>query len=71
MLAKNANVKYRIDLNALEVGKDKDDTMGDKSDKKKKNNERDKDKDDEEIVDLEPRRSIRNKSIPSKYNTGD
>jgi len=55
MLAKNANVKYRIDINAIEAGA-RDDPMG-----KKKNSE---------VIDNvardtsmeEPRRSSRNKS---------
>jgi len=80
MLAKNANVKYRIDINALEVGKDKnkekDDPMGGKhkndiisnvtKDTSSKN-----DKNANNNTSQDVRRSQRNKNIPDKYNNGE
>lgn len=64
MLAKNANVKYRIDINAIEVGsknKEKDDPMGNKNDIIT-NVTRDNQKNNSQEV----RRSQRNKNIPDK-----
>lgn len=66
MLAKNANVKYRIDINAIEAGQ-QDDPMG--NEKKKKNNEVINNVARDTPVE-EPRRSLRNKSNP-KYTSGE
>jgi len=63
MLAKNANVKYRIDINAIEAG-GKDDPMGDK----KKSDLIDNVARDAAVE--EPRRSQRNKSNP-KYTSAE
>lgn len=64
MLAKNANVKYRIDINAIEAG-GKDDPMGDKK------------KGGDVIENVardgaaeEPRRSLRNKE-KAKYTSAE
>lgn len=80
MLAKNANVKYRIDINALEVGKDKnkekDDPMGSKHKNdiisnvtKDTSSKHDKNANNNTSQDV--RRSQRNKTIPDKYNNGE